>query len=504
MGHYVGIDYGTGMLKAAIAATGNSQPEVLPLANDRAFVPAAVFRKSGSSALHVGWDAFVNGYGSDALAVGFRDQLLSPASSVTVAGQRLESVTTQSALFLRVGAEIQSRVPGVLGLAVSVPDCWSAERWSLPMAAVQAGWLPVAYVREANAVLAAVGSQNTDELLMLSLGTGTAQATVQRVRGDFWERAAVETADGVSGLNLRRRLVNLFAEETIQAIRRDPRIDYEADRALRQSVDDLLTRLQFEVTSEFRLQTFGKEFRRTVTRDEIAAWALPFRKHLERVLERALASSQTKQHTLPIVAWGELANLLPLSTWLARFLPARQLAHVASLHSVAFGTARLCALTESIQSSVLQEACSSLRPTNGAHESRLTLATDGVIPLWERLPIWLANPPERIVPNLVCLNGQGVTPLAIESWPFRFGRDPRAECHLDGIKFPMVSAAHTVILCEGTEYLIRDLDSRNGTFVNGKAIRQEMLSNGDVIRLGQDGPQFRFELPGSKDSNRQP
>ena len=60
----------------------------------------------------------------------------------------------------------------------------------------------------------------------------------------------------------------------------------------------------------------------------------------------------------------------------------------------------------------------------------------------------------------------------------------------------MVSAAHAVILREGSDYFLSDLESTNDTYVNDKRLGKSRcaLNHGDVIRLGGNGPSLRFEL----------
>ncbi len=48
-----------------------------------------------------------------------------------------------------------------------------------------------------------------------------------------------------------------------------------------------------------------------------------------------------------------------------------------------------------------------------------------------------------------------------------------------------VSARHAQIENRGERYLLRDLNSTNGTFVNGKSVTQAVLKPGDRVRLGQ-------------------
>ena len=48
-----------------------------------------------------------------------------------------------------------------------------------------------------------------------------------------------------------------------------------------------------------------------------------------------------------------------------------------------------------------------------------------------------------------------------------------------------VSSRHAEILLRGTELLIRDLNSTNGTFINGDRITEAVLKPGQILRFGQ-------------------
>ncbi len=52
------------------------------------------------------------------------------------------------------------------------------------------------------------------------------------------------------------------------------------------------------------------------------------------------------------------------------------------------------------------------------------------------------------------------------------------------ISDPSLSRRHCILNSDGTGYKIRDLDSRNGTFVNGTAIKESPLRHGDQISIG--------------------
>jgi pSer/pThr/pTyr-binding forkhead associated (FHA) protein len=55
-----------------------------------------------------------------------------------------------------------------------------------------------------------------------------------------------------------------------------------------------------------------------------------------------------------------------------------------------------------------------------------------------------------------------------------------------------ISKHHAVLIPEPDGYLLRDLDSTNGTLVNGHLIREHGLRNGDTVRVGS--LEMRYEL----------
>lgn len=58
---------------------------------------------------------------------------------------------------------------------------------------------------------------------------------------------------------------------------------------------------------------------------------------------------------------------------------------------------------------------------------------------------------------------------------------------------PALSSRHFEIEARGGEFFIRDLDSSNGTFVNGNRIRATQLAPGDKVKAGQTQLVFRTE-----------
>lgn len=75
----------------------------------------------------------------------------------------------------------------------------------------------------------------------------------------------------------------------------------------------------------------------------------------------------------------------------------------------------------------------------------------------------------------------------------RLGRHPDAEIQLDPAGDGEVSTWHAAVWWTGEHWLLRDLDSRNGTFLNQHRVDSDVqLRPGDTIRLGPTGPELRF------------
>jgi soluble lytic murein transglycosylase-like protein len=58
----------------------------------------------------------------------------------------------------------------------------------------------------------------------------------------------------------------------------------------------------------------------------------------------------------------------------------------------------------------------------------------------------------------------------------------------------MVSSRHIEIRKEGDSYRVVDLNSTNGTYLNGQRINEGVLEPSCAIRLGADGPEFSFVM----------
>ena len=75
------------------------------------------------------------------------------------------------------------------------------------------------------------------------------------------------------------------------------------------------------------------------------------------------------------------------------------------------------------------------------------------------------------------------------------GRDASSDIRFDPDRDTEVSARHAELVFGNGRASVRDANSTNGVYVNDRRIRgEQMLADGDVLRLGADGPQIRYEL----------
>ena len=101
-----------------------------------------------------------------------------------------------------------------------------------------------------------------------------------------------------------------------------------------------------------------------------------------------------------------------------------------------------------------------------------------------------------IRPSLVFLSGELIAvPIPLEREEVILGRAIEADVRVNDF---LVSRKHASITAVPTssrvamEYILQDLDSRNGTFLNGRRIRKEKLENGEKITIGETI--LRFDL----------
>src|ERR1035437_1529650 len=86
--------------------------------------------------------------------------------------------------------------------------------------------------------------------------------------------------------------------------------------------------------------------------------------------------------------------------------------------------------------------------------------------------------------------------VPVDPIPFLIGRQP--ENHLI-LRDSRVSRSHARIVVENGVYVLEDIGSRHGTFVNGRRVQRKALENTDRVEFGaQDSYQLLFALDGAE------
>jgi chromosome segregation ATPase len=77
----------------------------------------------------------------------------------------------------------------------------------------------------------------------------------------------------------------------------------------------------------------------------------------------------------------------------------------------------------------------------------------------------------------------------------RIGRAPGCELHIDSSS---VSRHHALVLTNSRDVIIEDLHSTNGVLVNGRKVTRQLLTDGDILTIGE--AQFRLRVkPGPRE-----
>jgi len=99
---------------------------------------------------------------------------------------------------------------------------------------------------------------------------------------------------------------------------------------------------------------------------------------------------------------------------------------------------------------------------------------------------------------ILSLNGQTLAEYNLSKERYTVGRLPDNDIRIDN---PAVSGHHSLIINILNDSFLEDLNSTNGTYVNGKLIKKHALANGDVITIGHH--QLRFVDSGVDDSQEE-
>jgi len=83
---------------------------------------------------------------------------------------------------------------------------------------------------------------------------------------------------------------------------------------------------------------------------------------------------------------------------------------------------------------------------------------------------------------IVSLDGAVIKEVTFSKERTTLGRRPYNDIVIDNLA---VSGEHAVLQMLGNDVFIEDLNSTNGTYINGKAIKKQMLAHNDTVEIGK-------------------
>lgn len=83
---------------------------------------------------------------------------------------------------------------------------------------------------------------------------------------------------------------------------------------------------------------------------------------------------------------------------------------------------------------------------------------------------------------IVSIDGVVIKEVQLTKDRMTLGRRPYNDIVIDNLA---VSGEHAVIQMVGTEVFLEDLNSTNGTYINGKAVKKQLLQNNDTVEIGK-------------------
>jgi pSer/pThr/pTyr-binding forkhead associated (FHA) protein len=97
---------------------------------------------------------------------------------------------------------------------------------------------------------------------------------------------------------------------------------------------------------------------------------------------------------------------------------------------------------------------------------------------------------------ILSIEGQNLAEYNMTKERYTIGRLPDNDVRIDN---PTVSGHHSLVINILSDSFLEDLNSTNGTYVNGKLIRKHALQHGDVITIGKHQLRFVDSADGEDD-----
>ena len=83
---------------------------------------------------------------------------------------------------------------------------------------------------------------------------------------------------------------------------------------------------------------------------------------------------------------------------------------------------------------------------------------------------------------IVSIDGVVIREIELTKERTSIGRRPYNDVVIDNLA---VSGEHAALQISGADYFVEDLNSTNGSYLNGKALKRERLNSGDIVEIGK-------------------
>jgi len=93
---------------------------------------------------------------------------------------------------------------------------------------------------------------------------------------------------------------------------------------------------------------------------------------------------------------------------------------------------------------------------------------------------------------ILSMDGLVLREIPLDKERISMGRKPHNDIQIDNLA---ISGEHAVIITLLNDSFLEDLNSTNGTYVNGQPIKKHFLQNGDVVELGKYRLKYVNEAP---------
>jgi pSer/pThr/pTyr-binding forkhead associated (FHA) protein len=95
---------------------------------------------------------------------------------------------------------------------------------------------------------------------------------------------------------------------------------------------------------------------------------------------------------------------------------------------------------------------------------------------------------------IVSIDGVVIKEVQLTKDRTTLGRRPYNDIVIDNLA---VSGEHAVLQMAGSGVYLEDLNSTNGTYVNGKAVKRQLLQNNDTVEIGKYKIKYMSEVSGA-------